>query len=331
MRLLQTIWKKVTNVFTNNKMGQELEGMSQWLDSHPEILEWVAQDLGFRVLKPTGRRGMSVETVLRAGILKHDLKVSYEKLSFHLVDSISCRAFARLDSELTPKKSSLQIGISAIRDKTWERINRLMLKDASLEKIENGRKVRVDSTASESNIHEPSDSSRLNDSVRVMGRLLENCQSTWGFTKYHNHTKQAKQLARKIIYAKKANQKESHYQKLVLLALDNLKSLNKAGYNLVISCIDGPDYGQWCDEVSYFRPLIEGVINQTQRRVFNGEKVPASEKVVSLFESHTDIIVKSKNEGNEGHKLNLTSGKSSMILDIVVEQGNPADSEQFLP
>jgi len=88
--------------------GQEFSVLSQWLDSHPEILNWVAQDLGFRALKPTGRRGMSVETVLRAGILKQYWQVSYEILSCNDVDSISCRAFARLDSELTPKKSSLQ-------------------------------------------------------------------------------------------------------------------------------------------------------------------------------------------------------------------------------
>jgi len=108
--------------------------------------------------------------------------------------------------------------------KRRERINRVALKDASSEKIENGRKVRVDSTASESNIHKPSDSSLLYDSIRVMGRLLENCQSTWGFIKYHNHTKQAKQLARKIIYAKKASQKEDHYQKLLAKDKDMAKS-----------------------------------------------------------------------------------------------------------
>jgi len=182
MRLLNTIWNRFTNIFTKNEIGQELEDMSQWLDSRPEILEWVAEDLGSKECKATGRQGMSVETVLRAAILKQSWQVSYEKLSFHMVDSVSCRAFVRLDNELTPKKSSLQISISAIRDKTWERINRCMLEDAAAEKIENGRKARVDSTYTESNIHEPSDSSLLYDSVRVMGRLLENCQSTWGKT-----------------------------------------------------------------------------------------------------------------------------------------------------
>jgi IS5 family transposase len=331
MRLLKTVWNKVTNIFAKNEEGQEIEGMSQWLDSRPEILEWVAEDLGSKELKATGRHGMSVETVLRAGILKQAWQVSYKRLSFHMEDSMSCRAFVRLDSDLTPKKSALQIGISAIRDTTWERINRCMLKDASSERIENGRKVRVDSTPTESNIHHPNDSALLYDSIRVMGRLLENCQSTWGFIKYHTHSKPAKQLARKVLYAKKASQKEVHYKKLVVLAKDNLKSLNNAGLYLAKRHIDGPDYNAWCAQVSNYRPLVEGVISQTSIRVFNDEKVPVSEKVVSLFEPHTDIIVKDNREVYFGHKLNLTSGKSSMILDIVIEPGNPADSERFLP
>jgi IS5 family transposase len=109
--------------------------MSQWLDSHLEVIEWVAEDLGSKELKQTGRHGLSVETVLRAGILKQYWQVSYKKLSFHLADSLSCRAFVRLDEELAPKKSSLQAAISAIRDKTWERINRCLLKDAKKEKV----------------------------------------------------------------------------------------------------------------------------------------------------------------------------------------------------
>jgi IS5 family transposase len=59
--------------------------------------------------------------------------------------------------------------------------------------------------------------------------------------------------------------------------------------------------------------------------------VPASEKLVSLFEPHADIIVKGGRDVQYGHKLNLATGKSGLILDVVVEAGNPADAERFLP
>ena len=72
-------------------------------------------------------------------------------------------------------------------------------------------------------------------------------------------------------------------------------------------------------------------MDQTQRRVLGGEKVPASEKVVSLFEEHTDIIEKGARESIFGHKLYVTIGKSSLILDALLVQGNPADSQQVEP
>src|SRR5947209_15859694 len=70
---------------------------------------------------------------------------------------------------------------------------------------------------------------------------------------------------------------------------------------------------------------------QSQRRVLDGQTVPASEKLVSLFEPHADIIVKGARDVQYGHKLNLATGQSGLILDVVVEAGNPADAERFLP
>jgi len=65
--------------------------------------------------------------------------------------------------------------------------------------------------------------------------------------------------------------------------------------------------------------------------VLRGETVPADEKLVSLFETHADIILKGSRDPCYGHKLNLTSGRSGLILDLVIETGNPADSERFVP
>ena len=77
--------------------------------------------------------------------------------------------------------------------------------------------------------------------------------------------------------------------------------------------------------------LVERVVDQTRRRVFDGETVPASEKVASLFEPHTDIIRKGGRRTHYGHKVNLATGRSGLVLDAVVEDGNPADSERCLP
>ena len=77
--------------------------------------------------------------------------------------------------------------------------------------------------------------------------------------------------------------------------------------------------------------LVARVVDQTNRRVFDGETVPASQKVVSLFEPHTDIIVKGGRAIEYGHKINLSTGRSGLVLDVVVEAGKPADSTRCLP
>jgi IS5 family transposase len=75
--------------------------------------------------------------------------------------------------------------------------------------------------------------------------------------------------------------------------------------------------------------ILTRVIAQTERRVLRGESVPAEEKVVSFFECHTDIIVKSPREAHYGHKVFLTGGPTGLILDCIVERGNPNDTSMF--
>ena len=98
-----------------------------------------------------------------------------------------------------------------------------------------------------------------------------------------------------------------------------------------VCCVTEPWAESWCAEERAYRDLLGRVVEQTRRRVFNGETVPASEKVVSLFEPHTDIIRKGGRTTHYGHKINLSTGRSALVLDVVVEAGNPADSERCLP
>jgi transposase, IS5 family len=108
---------------------------------------------------------------LRCGLLKQHRQLSYEELAFHLEDSASFRAFARLPLSWTPKKLVLHMTISAIRAETWEAINRILLTSARQEKVETGKVVRLDSTVTAALLREPNDSSLLWDAVRVMVRL----------------------------------------------------------------------------------------------------------------------------------------------------------------
>ena len=140
----------------------------------------MTKDLCRRRVTNAGRHGLPAESALRCGLLKQHRQLSYEELAFHLEDSASFRAFARLPMGWTPRKSALQKAIGAIRAETWEAINRTLLGGARRRRVEDGGVVRLDSTVTEALMHEPSDSSLLWDAVRVMVRLLKEADSLLG-------------------------------------------------------------------------------------------------------------------------------------------------------
>jgi IS5 family transposase len=331
MRQERIIQASIFDVFATHEIGRELEAMSQWLDRHRHLLSLLAADLRHDGLKPTGRHGLPAEAVLRCGLLKQYRQLSYEELAFHLQDSASFRAFARLPLGWCPKKSVLQKTISAVRAETWEQINRVLLTSAKEERIESGAMLRLDSTTSAALMHEPSDSSLLWDAVRVMVRLLQQADELCAGAApvWRNHRRLAKKRAQAIKYSRSAVERVKLYRELIAVTRTTLSHLQ------VVAAVMPPSGDlaaeAWQAEVRHYQPLIERIIAQSERRVLRGETVPVQEKLVSLFETHADIILKGGREPCYGHKLNLTSGRSGLILDLVIEAGNPADSERFAP
>src|SRR4249919_3816125 len=331
MRQERTVQASLFDLFADHGIGRELKAMSRWLDEHRELIGLAAEDLRRQGVKEIGRQGLSAESVLRCGLLKQHRQLSYEELAFHLEDSASFRAFARLPLSWTPKKATLHMTISAIRAETWEAINRILLVSARQEKIETGKVVRLDSTVTAALMHEPSDSSLLWDAVRVMVRLLKGADALIsGRLVWRNHRRAAKKRARAIEYARDRLKRVPHYRELIKLTRATLAYADQAAMQLW-RAPDPMDVVAWQAEFRRYRPLIERIIAQTERRVLRGEEVAADEKIVSLFDPHADIIVKGGREVEYGHKLNLTTGRSGLILDLVIEGGNPADSERFLP
>ena len=331
MRQERTVQVSIFDLFAGHEIGRELKAMSQWLDEYPALIGLVAEDLRRRGVKETGRQGLSAESVLRCGLLKQHRQLSYEELAFHLEDSASFRAFARLPLSWTPKKSVLHDTISTIRAETWEAINRAVLASAREEKVELGKVVRLDSTVTAALMHDPSDSSLLWDAVRVMVRLLQEADTLIGGNlAWCDHRRAVKKRARLIKFTRGRPNRVAHYRELIKLTRATLAYADQAATELW-QVPDPMAVALWQGEFHLYRPLIERVIAQTERRVLHGEAVPASDKIVSLFEPHAEIIVKGSRDVEYGHKLNLTTGRSGLILDLVIEAGNPADSERFLP
>ena len=182
------------------EIGRELQAMSQILDRNPGILNLVYEDLiGVRDAE-TGRTGMTAEQAVRAAILKQYRNLSYEELAFHLADSSAFRAFAKLSRGQYPSTSTLQENVKAISEGVWEEIIRAFIRYAAENGIEKGRVVRVDSTATETNIHYPQDSRLLQDAIVVITRLLatgKELTPSPGY-RYSNHERAVKKSVQKI-------------------------------------------------------------------------------------------------------------------------------------
>ena len=315
----------------DHPVADDPERASAWLDAHPELLAEIAADLGARSGSGRGRRGLSCETVLRCALLKHLRRETYRGLEFALRDSLSARRFARVEASRLPGKSALQATIGAIRAETWERINRCLLGAARDEKVELGDQVRVDSTVTHTHILEPSDSQLLRDGVRVLTRLLVAARKELGeeAVRFHDHRRAAKRRALEIGSQRGAAKRARTYRKLLRLLARTVGYVEAA--LPAVSAAGTPWARAWAETAAEYGDLLARVVDQTTRRVFESETVPAAEKVVSLFEPHTDIIRKGGRKTHYGHKVNFATGRSGLVLDAVVEDANPADSARCLP
>lgn len=308
----------------NHEHAAELTEMSAVLDACPRAVELVHADLTQTVRADTGQAGLSADQVLRAALVKQMNGFSYEVLAFHLADSMSYRWFCRLPLGREPSKKALHRDISRIQAQTWEAINRMIVACAARKRIDKGEKVRIDCTVTEANIHYPTDSSLLWDSTRVLTRIMSDAQKEVALD-FTDHRRRAKRRWLGILHAGNKKKRKPLYRDLVKVTKKTIGYARHAVDTLEqeASSLKALAYAQ---ELRHYVDLAERVVDQTQRRVFNGEKLPASEKIVSIFEPHTDIIRKDRRDTLYGHKLCLSIGASGLVLDCVITDGNPSDS-----
>lgn len=311
--------------------ARELARISEILDKLPAAAELVTKDLvrGTKASK-AGRAGMSGEQVLRAGLLKQMHSWSYDDLAFHLKDSPTFRTFCRIGMmQSAPKRSCLAENIKRVTPETFERVNQFVIGRAKKEGVENGKKVRIDSTVIDANIHHPLDNNLLYDVVRTLTRILKKASDFSDQLLFSDHTKRAKRRMLEIINAPSMAHRVPLFRELVKVtewtleyAAQAVPALNKLA-----------DMKAWATAgaLEHYIELGRKVVDQTERRVFRDESVPATEKLVSIFEPHTDVIVKGRRETLYGHKVFLSVGASGMIVDLWMERGNPNDATRAIP
>ena len=315
------------------KPSKKLKKMSAILDDNPAILTAVHADLSQGSVD-SGSHGMSAEQVLRCAVLKQYKQYSYRELSERLKDGVSFRWFTRFYSDPIPHYTTLQKAIKSIKTDTWSRINEALLLYAQERKLERGKSLRVDTTVVGTNIAYPLDSRLLWDSIRVLTRIMERSRQALpeiNFT-FAKRTRRAKKLCYRIVMAKGPKAKHNR-----LRFYKDLIKISKEVFVMGERCLKELRKHPQSKTLPFFEPLdhyltVSSIaIDQCERRVLRGEKVPASDKIVSLFEDHTDIIKRGKSQSSTefGHKVLISTAKSGLITQYQVFRGNPDDAHML--
>jgi len=317
---------------SDSKMSKKLEKMSDILQKDRSFLTKAAEDFKTPKGSTAGAKGMTVEQVVRVAILKQLCQLDYEELYDELNDNISYRRFAKIHEGMVPRKSTLNENIKRISPGVWEEIHKTITKIAIKLGIEQGKSVRMDSTGVESNMHYPTDGELLWDCVRVLDRMIEGVMEEYPDMKieYHNHTMRAKKRRYRIINTSSKEKRVAAYRDLLKVSRATKKYSESCIEQLEKRVKQGDiEAGVYKEDISGYLESLKIIINQTERRVLNGEKVEAKDKLVSIFETHSDILTKGKRKVIFGHKVLLSGGKSNLILDCMIERGNWSDAECF--
>lgn len=278
-----------------------------------------------------GAEGLSAEQIVKLGFLRIRYDSSYRYLSEQTEDSISMRAFLNLAPGQRLSKSAINANLKMVKESTWKQLNDCLLQFAKDKDFEDGKKVRGDTTATETNIHYPTDARLLYDSVRVLTRIMNRlkCWTEVSFVSA-DHSSRAKKKLFLINNCRKPRKRQDAYLDIIRVARN---TFNYAEQALPILAKYKPKtleeivrFGKLESELKHYLPLVKQVIHQARQRIIYKQEVPAAQKIVSIFEPHTDIIAKGKRDVVFGHKLLLSTGKSSLIFNLSVLEGNPADS-----
>jgi IS5 family transposase len=323
------------------ELSAELKKINAYLEDE-KLYRMIRADLSKRYpkTKETGRNSTPVDVVLRMLVVKRLYGYSYEDTERAVRDSLSLRAFCRVYLNDVPDDTTLIRWANLVQPQTLEKFNERIMQLAVERKVTRGRKLRTDGTVVESNIRPPSDNRLLADAVRVLARTVVRARQLVKQAvqePFEDFTQKAKQLARQIgeTLRKKTDAAKTagrqQYQELLEMTR---KTVARAGATKkrLQRCREA-QAKRLVQILETFLPRTEQVIDQSMRRIFQGEQVPASDKIVSLFEEHTDIIRRGKESRpvEYGHKVWLNEVEGGLVSHYRILEGNPSDEQQWKP
>jgi len=294
------------------KLGLEMEPELAHLDGLLDddvLFETVKADLSRRYPNSArlGRHSTPVEVILRMLVVKRLYGFSYEQTEHFVSDSIVLRQFCRLYLERAPDDTTLIRWANTIGPETIEALNERVVELARSLKVTRGRKLRVDAMVVETNVHHPTDSAFLGDGVRVLSRLLRRAKkalpaevvSRLGKEAFRTRNRSVRRTAQQLHrIARRKGEKarkelKEAYRKLITITQASCAQASRV-LKVLGGYADDPGAERLLESLEHFVGLVEQGITQATRRVLHDEQVPAAEKILSLFEKHTQIITRQK-------------------------------------
>jgi IS5 family transposase len=334
MRLIKKLQLFLCPAKVCSDQSQELREIDSILSELPGMKEFyteLLQEINHGRDNKTGRDGLSAEQVVKLGLLRKRSGLSYRDLAHATQDSMSMRAFLNLPLGEGISKSAIQSNLKAVSEGRWEKLHKKIADYARTKEIESGEALRGDCTTVETNIHYPTDANLLNATVRVLCRHMHRATKIVGdYAQYEDRSRRAKSKLFKINNIRGESKQHPHYLELIRITRETIQYAEKmlpllASYECS-DLMQGLRLDAIQAELKTYILRGEKVVNQAYRRIVKKEEVPVAEKIVSIFEVHTDIIVKGFRDVVFGHKVFLTTGASGLILDLQVLDGNPKDS-----
>jgi IS5 family transposase len=314
-----------------------LQAISDFIDEHGHLVDKVRQDLNRGLKNPkAGRGGLTAQQVLRSFVLQRVKNWHYRELRERISDGYTLRKFTRFYSQAVPKHDAFNRSFNRLTPATLEVINDLVIRYAAKLGLENGKKLRVHTTVVETDIHYPTDSALLWDTVRVVSRLVRDLGDLLpqGVPEFINRTRSARRRNQEI---QRMTSKERHdrlvpkYRALIHTTeqvVGNAREvLKKTERVSSVDLMTEIAIKAVRKEIDNYCELGDRVIDQARRRVLNKEQVPNEEKIFSIFETHTDLIKRGKilKPVEFGHKVYIAESAHGLITQYRVLDGNPTD------
>ena len=323
----------ISSVKVVQEYVNKYKGIDMILQSNRDLLDEVHDDFSKYLSDSSKGRtaAYTTEQIFRALMVMFIEQWSYRKTVVNIDSNMVLQKFVGLGFKPMMDYTFLSKAYCALSEETWEKINQSLSRYAKEEKELDSDYLRMDSTAYEANIHYPTDSSLLWDSYRTLARLMKSIRLEMlsvGLD-HRFHKRKVKKLSFFINRngGSKSKSKIRKVKSTYRILIDRVRKIEGIAKQAV-QALDGQLLGE-IEELKHYLPIVKKIINQATKRVIEGEQLPSSDKIYSLFEEHTELLIRGK-AGKPiefGHKILIAQNKDKFITHYDVMRKRKDDTE----